>query len=351
MRKDVTIHDVADAAGVSTGTVHRALYGKPGVSATVRQEILRLADEMNYQPGPTPSMRSRRTQRIVLALPGRTRENHFFFSRMWEGCRQQLEDLSAYHLDVIEAPFDDTPENGFAANMARVFRQYRGEIDGVLAGGRIFEDSLDALSRVLSSKIPTVLVNETFQGLEPLCTVRTDFFTEGRLAAELLSPSLGPADKVLLCAGDSRLSSNRDTVAGFESFLRTKRPEIPIIRVHGYSGVDGTFETIVRTLEADEHIRGVFSVNLRCSLLLAEAIRQLHLQGRIFAVGSDLCDESAQALRQGELSCIISKNPFGQGRAAVKCLTRYLLHGKHPELSTQLLRSELIFQSNLEQFL
>ena len=56
-------------------------------------------------------MRSRRTPRIVVALPGRTRENSFFFSRMWAGCRQQFEDLAAYHLDVVEAPFDDTQED------------------------------------------------------------------------------------------------------------------------------------------------------------------------------------------------------------------------------------------------
>ena len=65
---------------------------------------------------------------------------------MWDGCRQQLEDLAAYHLDVVEAPFDDTPENGFAAQLARIFRQYHGEIDGLLTGGRIFEDSLEALT-------------------------------------------------------------------------------------------------------------------------------------------------------------------------------------------------------------
>ena len=351
MKKDVTIHDVAAAAGVSAGTVHRALYGKPGVSAALRQEILHLADEMNYQPGPTPAMRSRRTHRIVVALPGCTRENHFFFSRMWDGCRQQLEDLAAYHLDVVEAPFDDTPENGFAAQLARIFRQYRGEIDGLLTGGRIFEDSLEALTRVLSSGIPTVLVNETCPGVHPLCTVRTDCFTEGRLAAELLDASLAPGDKVLLCAGDSRLSSNRDTVAGFESLLRARRPQVPIIRIHGYSGVDGTYETILRALESDPHIRGLFSVNLRCTLMLAEAVRTLGLQRRVFAVGSDLCDESAQALRQGELFCLISKNPVEQGRLAVKRLTGYLLHGHRPESETEFLRSELIFQSNLEQFL
>lgn len=351
MKKDVTIHDVAAAANVSAGTVHRALYGKPGVSAALRQEILRLADEMHYRPGPTPAARTRRIRRIVVALPGRTRENSFFFSRMWAGCRQQFDDLAAYYLDIVEAPFDDTPENGFAASLARVFRQYRGEVDGLVAGGRIFEESLEALARVLSSGVPTVLVNETFSGLEPLCTVRTDCFTEGRLAAELLERQLAPGDKVLLCAGDGRLSSNRDTVAGFESRLRASRPEIPIIRIHGYSGVDGTYETILRTLESDGRVRGLYSVNLRCSLMLARAVESLKLQGKVCAVGSDLCDESARALRQGALTCLISKDPAGQGRLAVKRLTEYLLRGKAPVQKTEFLRSELIFQSNLEQFL
>ena len=46
--KQVTIKDVARAAGVSYSTVSRALSGSPGISEATRRRIVRLCEEMNY---------------------------------------------------------------------------------------------------------------------------------------------------------------------------------------------------------------------------------------------------------------------------------------------------------------
>lgn len=48
--KQVTIKDVARAAGVSYSTVSRALSGSPGISDQTRQRIVRLCHEMGYTP-------------------------------------------------------------------------------------------------------------------------------------------------------------------------------------------------------------------------------------------------------------------------------------------------------------
>jgi DNA-binding LacI/PurR family transcriptional regulator len=48
--KRLTISDIADAAGVSTGAVSYALNGKPGVSAATRERVLRIADRMGWRP-------------------------------------------------------------------------------------------------------------------------------------------------------------------------------------------------------------------------------------------------------------------------------------------------------------
>ncbi|MFJ7213224.1 LacI family DNA-binding transcriptional regulator [Amycolatopsis sp. NPDC098790] len=48
--KRLTIADIADAAGVSTGAVSYALNGKPGVSAATRERVLRIADSMGWRP-------------------------------------------------------------------------------------------------------------------------------------------------------------------------------------------------------------------------------------------------------------------------------------------------------------
>jgi DNA-binding LacI/PurR family transcriptional regulator len=48
--KRLTIADIADAAGVSTGAVSYALNGKPGVSQTTRDKVLRIAADLGWRP-------------------------------------------------------------------------------------------------------------------------------------------------------------------------------------------------------------------------------------------------------------------------------------------------------------
>ncbi len=46
----LTIHDIAKAAGVSTGTVSRALNGRSGVNEQTKRRILELVRELDYVP-------------------------------------------------------------------------------------------------------------------------------------------------------------------------------------------------------------------------------------------------------------------------------------------------------------
>ncbi|GGB94037.1 LacI family transcriptional regulator [Marinobacterium zhoushanense] len=48
--KSATIHEIAEAAGVSIASVSRALNGKPGISEKLRQHILKISEEINYRP-------------------------------------------------------------------------------------------------------------------------------------------------------------------------------------------------------------------------------------------------------------------------------------------------------------
>jgi LacI family transcriptional regulator len=48
----LTIHDIAKRAGVSTGTVSRALNGRFGVSEATRERVLAVVNELRYVPDP-----------------------------------------------------------------------------------------------------------------------------------------------------------------------------------------------------------------------------------------------------------------------------------------------------------
>lgn len=52
-KKNVTIKDIARAAGVTHPTVSRALNNHPAISETTRKQIVKLAHEMGYVPNAT----------------------------------------------------------------------------------------------------------------------------------------------------------------------------------------------------------------------------------------------------------------------------------------------------------
>jgi DNA-binding LacI/PurR family transcriptional regulator len=69
----VTIHDVAQVAGVSTTTVSNALTGSGRVSASTREKVIATARALGYTANPTArSLRRRRTGAVGLYLPGQT---------------------------------------------------------------------------------------------------------------------------------------------------------------------------------------------------------------------------------------------------------------------------------------
>ena len=68
--KNVTLKDVAKAAGVSYATVSRALSGSSQIGSETRERVLKLCDEMGYTTNfVARSMVTKRTNLIGLVVP------------------------------------------------------------------------------------------------------------------------------------------------------------------------------------------------------------------------------------------------------------------------------------------
>ena len=89
--KNVTIKDVAKAAGVSYSTVSRALTGSPEISEETRSRILQLCKDMNYTANTVArAMVMKTTKLLGLIL---TSVNNPFMSELayHAGPRQRLQ--------------------------------------------------------------------------------------------------------------------------------------------------------------------------------------------------------------------------------------------------------------------
>lgn len=84
--KKVGIRDVANRAGVATGTVSRVLNGHASVTQEVREKVRKIIAELGYRPDPhARSMRSKVSRLIGIVIPNLSNP---FFAEVVQGAEQ-----------------------------------------------------------------------------------------------------------------------------------------------------------------------------------------------------------------------------------------------------------------------
>ncbi|PHV70094.1 hypothetical protein CS063_12375 [Sporanaerobium hydrogeniformans] len=350
-KKRITIKDIAEQVGVSYGTVHRALYGKKGVGDQLRKQILRIATENGYTPNEAAAALKRKTQRILVAIPGPQAQNRFFYSHVWQGFRDYVNELGNYNFDIVEIPYYNVAGNRVEEELLSLYKHFSGDIDGIIVAGHLSESAHAVLYQFTEKNIPLVMITD--QSSNALASVLANYEMTGRLAAELLSAQLLSGDKIIILAGDAQVSNHALVAQGFAEYLEEHKTGIECIYVYGYGDqripqIEGRIREL---LEGDRNIRAAFSVNARCSVILSEVIRRQGYAGKLKVVGSDVFEENVQSMREGIMQNIICKHPYEQAYQATKIMFEYLIRGVVPVQRTHYVESNVIFNSNLSMYL
>lgn len=174
-----TIADLARMAGVSTGTVSRALSGSPLVRERTRERIALLAREHGFTPNLTArNLRMQRTGTIGVVVPlGHDRQQQLsdpFFIRMIGSLADQLTERG-YDLLLSRVVPDDVHW------LSRIVDS--GRVDGVILIGQ--SDQVAAIDEVAVRYRPLVVWGASGVG-QRHCSVGSDNLLGGALAARHL---------------------------------------------------------------------------------------------------------------------------------------------------------------------
>lgn len=128
LKKSVTIHDVAEVAGVSVSTVSRVLNNKDDVSLETSEKVQQVIDELGYASSlAARGMRSRKTNVIGLIMPDIATPYSVAIMR---GVNQAIAQLD---YDLIVYTNGDIRKNSSAAHESHYVALLNGSItDGVI---------------------------------------------------------------------------------------------------------------------------------------------------------------------------------------------------------------------------
>ena len=109
----IRIKDIADRAGVSTGTVDRVIHERGEVSSKTRDRVLGILKEMHYEPDIlASSLASRRPFRAAVLVPFHTPEN-WFWKEPLTGIIDACNELNHFRIEVKEFLYDQFNKEEF----------------------------------------------------------------------------------------------------------------------------------------------------------------------------------------------------------------------------------------------
>jgi len=248
MANNVTIADVADHAGVSTGTVSAVLNQKPTVRSETRDRVLGSIDKLGYAPsksaqelGGVSNSGSAQTGTIGVII--KEADNPFYSELIME-VRRFLK-KNGYDMFVGTSGGDYAEEGALIDS----FRGHR--VDGLIIAPVLHDDvDLSHLFTLLGADVPFVLL-EDVQGLQANVVSIDNMKAAQRAVGYLIRQG---HERILHFAGPPYTQHTRDRVLGVqkafsESSLRYTDEVIVPAGAHmedGFQAAIDTFETMTK---------------------------------------------------------------------------------------------------------
>lgn len=317
-KREVTLSDVAEGAGVSLAAASRALNGKDGVRPEVRKHIQQIAHELNYRPNRAAQyLAGGRTRVIGLLLKTECLHGDVYAASLLEGFVNNAVDVDQ---SIILIGDSQAPN----VSVRKLVRD--GIIDGVvisavMAGDRWVEELLDA-------DFPVVLV-----GLHPkradVCVIDVEnTHSSAAVVGHMLDSG---CERIAMIAGREGRVDVQLRLVGYQIAHNKRGQQAPSnIVFQGDLSRRSGYELAETILAAG--VDGVFCANdeMAVGLHIALSERGVRVPEDISLAGFD----RTAALQFGAPDLTSVTQPFGQlARTAMASLDA-IIDGQRPPSAT-----------------
>ncbi|SHN14822.1 LacI family DNA-binding transcriptional regulator [Cryptosporangium aurantiacum] len=323
-----TMEDLARMAGVSVATVSRALSGKPGVSASTRSAIARLAREHRFTSNQSArALSTGQTGRVTVTLPRIEAE---YFARILAGAAQVIHDAGlSLVLETTQHERDRQSDaiQGFVTS----------GVDGALI--LLPAESNQEISALYDSGFKFVIIDPIDQVTAPMPWVTSTHAMGARHAVEHLL-GLGHR-RIAMITGEPHFFSTKERLHGAREALERAGVGLDpdLVRVSGYTESAAAYDVAVDLLRHPDPPTAIFAFNDRLAFTTLQAAHALKIPvpDALSIVGFD--DMEAAKLISPGLTTV--RQPLAAMGSTAATMLIQLLNGQTPlgmhiQLATEL---------------
>ncbi|SFL74338.1 LacI family DNA-binding transcriptional regulator [Halanaerobium salsuginis] len=329
----ITIKDIAKQAGVSVTTVSRVINNKPDVGDKTRAKILRIIEDLNYNPNSVArGLVMQKTNTIGLIIPDIS--NPFFpqVARAIEDKAQKLD------YSVIFFNTDNNPDREKKA--VELFKSK--QVDGLIVSLSLGNEAI--LRELKSADYPVVQIDRAvLTDNYPLVSIDNQ-----NSAYQLVQYILNKGHRrVAHISGDLNTTTARARLAGYQQALLDYGIKLDdnLLIKGDYSQYTG-YQAMRQLLELDNPPTAVFAANDLSAAGVYKAIYAagLRIPQDIAVAGHD--DIEIASLLQPELTTM-RQPKYNLGEEAVTILLRMINSKQKLKLSDHILKTNLIIRQSI----
>lgn len=326
--KIVRIKDIALKAQVSTGTVDRVLHNRGRVAEEVKQRILKIINELNYEPNLIArALGSNKICRIAALIPDYLEDDYWYAPML--GIEKAEKDLKQYGVVVEQFIFNPYDVKSYIKKAEELSKTFP---DGILISPIFYRETLLFFERWQAAKIPFVLFNTQITDYDPLSYIGQDSYQSGMLAGKLIFYGQPEPCSILIAHIDEEISNAAHLIKKEQGlrnyFLKNGLDhQYPIIKVE-LKRTDALdfVRRLDEILESTTDLRHIFVTTSKAHDIAAY-LEQRNIQ-HIKIIGYDLLPINIHYLNNGMISFLINQNPKGQGYWGIYHLVNHLVFKK-----------------------
>ncbi|MCD8352231.1 MAG: LacI family DNA-binding transcriptional regulator [Planctomycetaceae bacterium] len=340
----VTIKMIAELAGISKSTADRALKGRPGVKDAVREQVLRIAREVNYQPNSIgQALRMQRSSmRLAVVLYW-----GIFEKQMHGGVLSAAQEFRDYG---VQLEFHDLKSRSVEELHGILTSLRHSGVSGVIVKPMRHPSIVQAVDALQEAGIPVVALTSDLPESRRFCFVGQDYWQSGRVAGDLMRTVLGTGGTVLIFQENREFEAYSRREEGIIALLSEKAPGITVrTSLFQNEGAPENYQLALEEITAHPELSGIICTGISYPTI-AEAVRDAGRTDIIF-IGYDIYDTTVALMEDGAVDFVLSQDPFREGYESVKILFHSKFSETKPTASLCIMPVGIHNRENIQYYL
>ncbi len=322
----VTIKEIADACGVSRGTVDRALHNRGRVQPEVAERIRKVAGELGYTINVSGRALAMTGKNIAIGVVLQFAETPFM-QKVREGIREAENEISQFgcHVELCEIEGIDMSRT---IRQMELLREKKVQSIAVVAGEdrRLREE----INKCAADGIGVITLNSDLADSARKCFVGQDAERSGSVAAGIMGDLLRDSGNIAIFYGIEETSQGART-RGFRNVIARDYPGIRITSVYKTENSPKKLEELLRGLLRKEKKPDGIYLCAEGASELARCLQESGVSSEVRGIVHDLAGCSPDDVADRTIDYVIDDDGHRQGYLAIRLLFWWFYHQKEPQ--------------------